>query len=141
MAGHGDVWANVVLEKELRMLHLDPQAARSNCAPHSLSIGDPISLPSQSRASPNKATPLPRRPLLLTVPLPLGTIFFQTTTVGIKSACGLSTPSHINQEAQFRRFEGNVSWSLVWGLVSASSHVRLGSILSPFLRHTLGQDS
>jgi hypothetical protein len=31
---HGSVQADVVLEKELRVLHLDPQAAEGDCVPH-----------------------------------------------------------------------------------------------------------
>jgi hypothetical protein len=31
---HGSMQAKVVLEKELRVLHLDPQAAGGECEPH-----------------------------------------------------------------------------------------------------------
>jgi hypothetical protein len=39
---HGFVQADMVLEKELRVLHLDLQEAEGECVPHwrSLSIGD-----------------------------------------------------------------------------------------------------
>ena len=31
---HGSIQADMVLEKELRVLHLDPQAAEGDCVPH-----------------------------------------------------------------------------------------------------------
>ena len=31
---HGSVQANIVLEKELRLLHLDPKTAERNYVPH-----------------------------------------------------------------------------------------------------------
>ena len=34
MVGHVGVQADMVLEKELRVLHLDPQASEGNCVPH-----------------------------------------------------------------------------------------------------------
>jgi hypothetical protein len=34
MAGHGGVQADMVLEKELRVLHLDSQAAEGDCVPY-----------------------------------------------------------------------------------------------------------
>ena len=31
---HGGMQADMVLEKELRVLHLDPQVAKGDCVPH-----------------------------------------------------------------------------------------------------------
>jgi hypothetical protein len=31
---HGSIQADMVLEKEMRALHLDPQAAEGDCVPH-----------------------------------------------------------------------------------------------------------
>ena len=74
-AGHGSVQADMVPEKELRVLRLNPQAMGSGlCHTRcSLSIRD-------LKACPHSDTLPPTRPHLLIVPLPLGAIFFQTST-------------------------------------------------------------
>ena len=66
--------ADMVL-KELKVLHLDLQAAGETMCHtrHSLSIGDCKAHYSD--------TLIPTRPHLLIVPLPMGTILFQTSTV------------------------------------------------------------
>jgi hypothetical protein len=60
---HGGVQANMVLEKELRVLRLDPQAAEGSHTGYSLSIG-------HLKAHPDSGTFPPTRPHLLTLPLP-----------------------------------------------------------------------
>lgn len=59
--------AAMVLEKELRVLHLHPQAADAN--EHR-----------RPQSHPHSDMLPPIRPHLLIVPLPMGAIFFQTTT-------------------------------------------------------------
>lgn len=66
--------ADVVLEKELSVLQLHPQAADAN-----VSLGVALST-GDLRAHPHSDTLPPTRPRLLIVPLPMGAIFFQTTT-------------------------------------------------------------
>ena len=63
----------MVLEKELSILHLDPQASKGDCVPHTgLSIGD-------LRVHPHSDMLPPTRPYirthLLIVPLPMGQAF------------------------------------------------------------------
>ena len=60
---HDSVQADVVLEKELRVLHWDPQAAEGDCVP---TLGMAFS---------NKASPTPTRSHLLIVPLPMDQAF------------------------------------------------------------------
>ena len=57
-AGHGGMQAGMVLEKELRVLHLDPQEQKQLCHTGcSLKVMRPQSTPPQWHSSYNKATP------------------------------------------------------------------------------------
>ena len=87
MVGYDDIQADMVLEKELRVekeLHFDPAENRkwTEILDVALAYMRPQSLTPQWYTSFNKTTPIPIRPHLLIVPLPLGAIFFQTTTSG-----------------------------------------------------------
>ena len=66
--------ADTVLEKEFRVLRLDPQEEEATVyhKEHSLSIGD-------LKVGLHSDTLPPIRPHLLVVPLSMGTIFFQIT--------------------------------------------------------------
>ena len=67
---HGSIQTDMVLGKELRVLHLDPQAARrlgEFHIRHCLTVKD-------SKPSSNKATVPQLRPYLLIVPLPKATL-------------------------------------------------------------------
>jgi hypothetical protein len=71
---HGIRQADLVLEKELQVLHLDPKTARRK---HSFALGRACELGAlksclHTHTSSNKATPLPSRPDFLVVPLPMG---------------------------------------------------------------------
>ena len=77
--------ADMVLNKELRVLHLDSQTAerdrdRDNRQTQAwLEHLKPESPPSATHF-PQQATPTPTKPHILIMPLPLGAVFFQTTT-------------------------------------------------------------
>jgi hypothetical protein len=58
----------MVLEKELRVLHVDPKATRKDWHPQAARRKFQIPLPHQHTFS-SKATPTPTLPLLLIVPL------------------------------------------------------------------------
>jgi hypothetical protein len=69
----------MVLEKELRVLHLDPQAAEGNWhTGYSLNLGKKAPSPANTviyKCRATKATPTPTRPCLLIVPLLMGQAF------------------------------------------------------------------
>jgi hypothetical protein len=71
---HGSIQADMVLEG-LTFLYLDLKAGRSRLdvfhTGHSLTIEDLKSPPPQRHTSSNRATPLPIRPRLLIMPLPM----------------------------------------------------------------------
>jgi hypothetical protein len=73
---HGSTFqANIALEKELRVLHLNLQAAEGNYTGHNLSLRGLKNPPSQQHIFPNKATSTPTRPHFLIVPIPMGQAF------------------------------------------------------------------
>lgn len=65
---HGSVQADRVLEKELRVPHLDPQAVEGHFSAQCRNMGD-------LKANPYSDTLPPTSPYLLIVPLPMGPTF------------------------------------------------------------------
>ena len=80
---HGNMQADMVLKKELRVVQFDPQATGSElCTPRNVIWTMETLKPTpQWHTSSNKAAPAPTNPHLLIVPLPLATIFCQTITL------------------------------------------------------------
>jgi hypothetical protein len=89
LSSRWEAMAEMVVEKELRVLHLDMQAAEGDCVPHwaNLKHRRPQSPPSQWHSSSNKATPTAARPHLLkghsswAKHESMRTLLIQTTTV------------------------------------------------------------
>jgi len=69
---HGSVQADMVLEKELRVLHLDPKAARRKFF---ICTGQSLSARGDLKARPHGDTLPPTRPRLLIAPLLMGHAF------------------------------------------------------------------
>lgn len=76
MAGHSAMQADIVLEKGLKVLHVDTEVVKGVCVPlvrHEHIR--PQNLPPQGLTFLNKATPIPQSHTSLIMTLPMGIIF------------------------------------------------------------------